>query len=375
MKIAFVSDAIFPYNKGGKEKRIFEMTTRLAKRGHDIHLYCMKWWNGPKNKTENGVHLHSLCKNYPLYSGERRSISQAIVFGLACLRLVREDFDVIDVDHMPLFPLFSTKLVCILKRKKMIGTWNEVWGKDYWQEYLGWRGYFGYLIEKFAVLMPNKITAVSRHTKNKLLNDLKINKTIATIPNGIDLNKIQKVKPARRKSDVIFAGRLLSHKNVDVLIKSIKLIKEKYPRTKCFIIGEGPEKEKLENLTKKLSLEKNVKFLDFLENHNDVYALMKSAKVLVLPSTREGFGIAVIEANACGIPVITIQHKDNAAKDLIEEGKNGFICQLNEGKIAEGIIRVLKKSSHKKMKQACIDSAKKFGWNQIVNEIEEVYKA
>ena len=76
---------------------------------------------------------------------------------------------------------------------------------------------------------------------------------------------------------------------------------------------------------------------------------MKSSKVFVLPSTREGFGIVVIEANACGIPVITINHKDNAARDLIEEGKNGFVCQLNEEEIAKRIKRILINNSSRGM--------------------------
>ena len=58
-----------------------------------------------------------------------------------------------------------------------------------------------------------------------------------------------------------------------------------------------------------------------MEKHEDVYSLMKSSKVFVLPSTREGFGISVIEANACGIPVITVRHENNASKDLIQVGR------------------------------------------------------
>ena len=373
MKIAFISDAIYPYNEGGKEKRIFEVTTRLAKKGHDIHLYCMKWWEGLKDRKENGVNLHAICKKYPLYTGKRRSMIQALMFGLDCLKLIKEDFDIADVDHMPFFPLFSLKPVCILKRKKIIATWHEVWGREYWREYLGWKGIFGYLIEKLSVFMPDEIISVSECTTKKLKNNLRSNKKIYTIPNGNDFEKIQKIKPAERKSDVIFAGRLLSHKNVDVLIKSIHLIKEKKQKIKCLIIGEGPEKKNLEVLTQKLNLEKNIKFLDFLETHDDVYAQMKSSKVFVLPSTREGFGIVVIEANACGIPVITINHKDNAAGDLIEEEKNGFICHLKEGEIANRIIKILKNGSDRKMKKSCLDFAKKYDWNKIVDEIEEVY--
>ncbi len=375
MKIAFVSDAIYPYNKGGKEKRMYEISTRLAKRGHNVHVYCMKWWKEKETqRIENGVHLHAISRYYPLYSGKRRSIKEAVMFAFACFKLIREDFDVIDVDHMPHFVLFSTKVVCILKKTKLIATWNEVWGRKYWKEYLGGLGNIAYIIEKLSVLMPDRIISISEHTTNKLKNDLLSKKDIITIPVGVDFEKIKKIPASSEKSDVIFAGRLFSHKNVNVLIKLIAILKENRPSIKCLIIGGGSEKKNLEALTQKLNLKKNIKFIGFLENHDDVYALMKSSKVFVLPSTREGFGIVVIEANASGIPVITINHKDNAARDLIEEGKNGFVCQLNEEEIAKRIIRILENNSGRNMKEACKDLAKKYDWDKIVDEIEKIYR-
>src|SRR5690349_4431486 len=107
LKIAYVSDAIYPYNKGGKEKRIFELTTRLAKAGHNVTIYCMKWWEGSEQKRlENRVKLKAISPLYPLYSGKRRSMKQAILFALSCFKLLREDFDVLDADHMPHLILF-----------------------------------------------------------------------------------------------------------------------------------------------------------------------------------------------------------------------------------------------------------------------------
>ncbi len=322
LKIAFVQDAIYPYNKGGKEKRLYELSTRLSAMGHDVHIYCMKWWEGKSIRKENGVTLHGIGPLYPLYSGERRSFRQAILFALHCFKLIREDFDVLDADHMPHLVLFPLKIVTVLKRKKLTATWNEVWGRKYWKQYIGILGEVAYLIERVSALLPDEIIAVSQHTEKKLKKELKVKTNISIVPNGIDLAHIKSIKPSKIKSDVIFAGRLLSHKNVDMLIKAISELKKHHPKIKCIIVGNGPEKIKLMKLAEKLDLKSNIAFIDFLENHDDLYALMKSSKVFVLPSTREGFGIVVLEANACGIPAIVTNHPDNAAQYLITNNGN-----------------------------------------------------
>jgi len=354
MKIALVYDAIYPYIKGGGEKRFYEIGKSLAKKGHQVHLYGMKFWEGENVIKQNEMYLHGICKAKKLYTKEgRRSILQAIYFGFHSMKLIKEDFDVIDCCGFPYFSLFACKLASIIKKKPLYATWFEVWGKNYWYEYIGWKGYLGYIIEKLAVSMPDKIISVSKHTSHKLKSELNLKKPIYTVPNGIEFDLIIKIKPAKEKFDVIFVGRLISSKNIDVLIKSIKLLKEKNPEIKSLIIGDGPEKKTLETLTQKLNLEKNIRFLGFLENNDDVYALMKSSKVFVLPSTREGFGIVVIEANACGIP--------------------GFVCKLKEGEIAKRIMRILENSSGRKMKEACKDLVKKYDWDKIIDEIEGVY--
>lgn len=368
-KIAFVSDAIYPYNKGGKETRLFEITTRLATKGYDVHIYCMKWWEGKSERVENGVHLHGICPNIPLHSGSRRSIIQGLVFGLACFKLLFESFDIIDVDHMPFFPLYSVRIVCWIKRKKMIATWHEVWGKAYWKKYVGsYRGVIASVIEQVSVKLPDTICAVSQLTGDRLTHQLGFTGNLVIIPNGIDLKNIQSAETSQQTSDVIFAGRLLPHKNVDVLIQAIGEIKKTHPEIKAIILGEGPEKSKLRSLSKKMGLENNITFLSFKDNIQELYGLIKASKVFVLPSTREGFGLVVLEANACGIPVITIDHADNAAKELIDTS-NGAISNLTSTDIAEKIRNFLQ-HPHDSSK---IKNLEKYEWEYILNIFTDLY--
>lgn len=377
MNIAIVSDAVYPYNKGGKEKRIYEISTRLVKLGHEVHIYCMHWptfgVTSKKSKAqsesiENGVHLHAISPYYPLYSGDKRSIKQALLFSLHCLKLVRVDFDVIDVDHMPFFPIFAVKLVCILKGKKMFATWHEIWGFHYWQKYLGLLGLIAFIVERLSVILPNKIIAVSNLTASRLKKEFGVRQPINIIPNGIDYETIQRVKPSKENSDIIFVGRLLQHKNVNTLIKAVNLLKMHFGLSvKCIIIGDGPEKNNLLQLAKKLDLEKNIKFLNSNNSQEKIYALMKSSKVFVLPSTREGFGIVVLEANACGLPVITINHPDNAAKDLIKKS-NGLLIDLSVDQIAEALHKVLQNYSTFKF-----TSNHNFSWDKSTKKLLEAY--
>jgi len=371
LKIAIVSDAIYPYNKGGKEKRIYEISTRLAKRGHSVTVYSMKWWEGANTRVDEGVLIKAISPYFPLYAGEKRSIKEALLFSLHCLKLVREDFDVIDVDHMPHFVLFSTKLVALLKRKKLHAIWNEVWGVSYWIKYMGFSGVVAALIEKITSMLPDKIIAVSEHTARGLKTKLKVpRQKIAVIPNGISIIELEGIALAVSRSDIIFVGRLLSNKNVDVLIQSIALLKTKYPRIKCIIVGRGPERNNLIKLVQEKNLLENVEFIEGIEDHRQLYSLMKSSRVFAFPSTREGFGIVVLEANGCGLPVITTDHRHNAARHLIQEGLNGKTIALSRENLANAIDEYLVMQPEPTKYTSFLQQ---YDWNNLTQCVEDIY--
>lgn len=372
-RIAFVSDSIWPYNKGGKEKRLHEITRRLVKEGRQVDIYTMKWWDGPKRiVSKDGVHLHGITPRFNLYKGERRSAAQAILFALGCWKLLFKRFDVIDVDSMPFFPLFTMRAVAALRRKKMYATWHEVWGKDYWRSYLGGAaGFLGAFTEWAAMKMPHVVISNSDHT-TKRLRAAGMRKQIVTVPLGVDVENILMLPVHDLESDIIFAGRLLENKNVDLLVRAVARVKRSKPDVRCLVIGVGPERKKLERLAAELDLENNVTFFNFLEDHNELFSLMKASKMFVLPSVREGFGLVVVEANACGIPVITTTHTLNAAQDLIAEGKNGYLAEPDEADLAAQILKVLKQKSKLAPVKTLEEKFSKHRWHHAAAEVEKV---
>ena len=148
MKIAFVYDAVYPWVKGGAEMRNHELGKRLSARGHEVHIFGVKWWEGEDTIEYENMTLHGVCKARNLYVNGRRSISEALVFAVKLFpELRREKFDLIDVSVFPYFSCFTVKAVSVLKKTPSVFTWHEVWD-DYWYEYMGKAGFFGKVIEK-----------------------------------------------------------------------------------------------------------------------------------------------------------------------------------------------------------------------------------
>lgn len=372
MKICFISDVIYPYVKGGAERRIWEISKRLAKRGHEIHIYGMRWWKKQDIIRREGVYLHGVCKPYELYASDgKRAIKPPIIFASKVLYpILKEEFDLIDCSEFPYFPCFSAKLASIKNKIPFIITWHELWG-NYWYEYLGWKGIFGKIIEKMTVKLPDKIFAVSNQTKEDLIKFGVDSSKIDVIYNGIDFSFIQSIsKEKEHYYDIIFVGRLIKERNIDILLQSVKLLKKKIKNIKVAIIGDGPEKKHLIQLSIKLNLDKNVVFFGFINDFSEVVSIMKSSKIFVHPSTREGGGsIVSIEANACGLPVIAIDHELGIDKTLIKEGYNGFFVKLDPMSLAKKIEFALKDENLlEEMRKNSISFSQQFDWEYITDQ-------
>ncbi len=370
MKIAFVSDVMYPWVKGGAEKRIWEIGRRLSKK-HDVHVYTMRWWENDKEYEgdediieKEGMKLHGVCKPTELYSNGRRSIKEAIYFSR---KLLGTDFssDILDFNQFPYIPCLVGRLMGKGKREgeKMVVTWHEYWG-NYWYEYLGRLGFVGIAVEKLASKVPNQIVAVSETTSKRLEE---IGRDSTVIPNGVDHRKIREAYPSARLYDVLFVGRLIKEKNVNALIKAVE-----YTTLTLGIIGSGPEEEKLKELAS--NTEARVDFIGEVD-YEDVIGHMKSSRIFALPSSREGFGITALEAMACGTPVLTVNEKDNAAKDLIKN-KNGIITDLNPRSIREGLLTMLEdRGRTMEMGKRAAETAREYAWDDIADQTLQFYKS
>jgi glycosyltransferase involved in cell wall biosynthesis len=371
MKIAIIYDVIYPYVKGGVEKRVWELAVRLAHRGHEVHLFGMKFWDGEDILVREGVILHGVCPAQKLYVGGRRTIWQAIYFSIFLISpLLKEKFDIIDCQQFPLFSCLSSRFVSRIRKTPLVITWYEVWG-DYWFDYLGYKGLIGKAIERSIASFKCPAISVSVLTANRFRSVFNKPVTIV-IPVGIDISHIRSITPLTEESDIIFVGRLIKEKHVDLLVHAFGKLSSEQPELRLLIIGEGPERDSIEKIIHELSLEDRIYYRGFKDNHDEIIARMKAAKVFVMPSTREGFGITALEALACGLPVVTVDHPANAIRDLITE-KNGFICSLSPQDLADTTRTAL--IQHTEMKAACIASAAIFDWERIVSDVETYYQS
>jgi len=334
--VALVTDAIYPYHRGGKELRYFELSRRLT-RYADVHVYTMNWWKGPRVRADEMVTYHAISPLFPLYSKGRRSITEALLFSLACLRMLVGRFDVIEADHMPYFQIFALRLVAAIRRKRLVVTWHEVWSKLYWREYLGPLGAIAWRIERLAMAMPDQIIAASAQTAQALREALGPRAAVMVAPNGIDLDAVRAAHPDAETTDVVVVGRLMSHKRVDMLLAAAALLHAEGMPVTCRVIGDGPERENLQALARSLGVAHAVDFRHDVGEQKEVYALLKAARVSVFPTEREGFGIAVLEALACGVPVITTSAPANLARHLAARSSQGSVCDPSAAAIAEAI--------------------------------------
>ena len=372
MNIAYVSNVVYPFVKGGAEKRIYEIGRRLAEAGHEVTIYGRHFWDGPAEMQYEGMTLRGVAPAVELYEGDRRSITEAIDFAVRMLGPVRReiadrDHDVVVASVFPYFPVFASKVATLRREVPLVTTWHEVWGA-YWDEYLGRLAPFGKTVETLTARTPQHPVAVSEVTADDLAAVGSNRDEIEVVPNGIDVEQIRAAPRPESGYDVLFAGRLIEHKNVEVLLDAFDRVARDRDVT-LGIIGDGPEADRLRQHARTLDHHDGVEFLGFLDEYDDVLGQMRAADVFASPSTREGFGITYAEAMAADCTVIAADHHNSAADEVI--GERGYLTAVTEDAVAETLSRAL---NGKSPEAEPVERARQYDWDNVATQAEQVYR-
>lgn len=190
--------------------------------------------------------------------------------------------------------------------------------------------------------------------------------TLSQEPIGQEQNFFNGGKPF-----IIAVGRLVKAKNYPSLLKAFRIVL-KIITADLVILGDGPEEDKLKKMAVDLGVADNVKFLGFKPNP---YKYMSRASVFALSSIREGFGNVIVEAMACGAPVVAADY-NSGPSEIIEDGVNGLLVDpQNEKALAEAIIKILKdKDLAKILSDNGRARAKYFSVEKSVKEYEKVFE-
>jgi glycosyltransferase involved in cell wall biosynthesis len=242
---------------------------------------------------------------------------------------------------------------------------------SYWIRYSGpIIGRIGMFFEWLDLHLADKIIASSEQTKRDII-DVLGNKSlnISVVHNGISFEKIQRIKPFKKKYDLVSVGRLIKGKRVDLLIEAMHALKHFKPDISAVVVGDGPEKERSMKHAKAAGV--NIDFAGRVEFDDDVIRYIKSAKVAVHLSIQEGGSSIVLhEFNACGLPVIGLDHPLGIDKELLVNGVNGYRVREDIQDIVNHIKTCLK--FHKTYRQNCIKMARMHDWGNVMRQYEKV---
>jgi glycosyltransferase involved in cell wall biosynthesis len=375
VKIAYVYDGLYPYLKGGAERRYFELASRLSAR-HEVHYITWRHWGAARSARHGGFTVHGVGTPRPFYGEDgKRRVGEAAEFALRLLPVLRKQrYDVIDCSATPYLPLYSVWLAARASGTPLVATWHEFWG-DHWQAYLPERPAVARMarrIEAAARPLGDMRVAVSPFTAERLAAGPG-GIAARVVGNGVSLDTIKRIRPSRQRSDVIFVGRLIEDKKVDLLLEAVHELVNEFPDLRCTIVGDGPEREPLERLAGSLSLGANVRFTGPMDDER-VFGLLKSGKVLAMPSIREGFGITVIEAQASGCVPVVVRGPHTGAADLVQHGLDGLVCDPTAESLAESIGSLLRDPAGlASMKAQARRSAAKWDWDRLAVQMEDLY--
>jgi glycosyltransferase involved in cell wall biosynthesis len=331
MRIALVYDRLYPQHIGGLERYYDALARGFASSNTVSYITQEVDADGPPI-SRRPYRVVTVAPDSPFYSASgNRRIWPTVRFGLGVfVHLLRHggEYDVVQSASFPFFSVIAARLAFTFRRRrnrpKLVVDWLEVWPREYWISYTG--GFFGrvgYAIQQLCMRLPDQGVTYSAMHEERLgahrAPILRLTGLATEMPAAPDTSAAQVREP-----NVVFAGRHIPEKQASLIPAVIEEARRSNSAIRATIIGDGPERDQIAKYVAAQNLEDAVQLPGFLTD-DELNQALQNAACLLLPSLREGYGLIVIEAAAYGTPCITIDAPDNAAKELIEEGVNGYV--------------------------------------------------
>ena len=332
--------AYFHPHLGGYEKNVQELSRRLAERGCEIDVVTCNTEGASAEEEVDGICIHRL-PSWNVLGGTYPIPKPAVTTFKILSELSRQRFDLINTQTR----FFSTSLLGLIfakiKRTPLVHTERGTRHSVLSNKLIEASGkIYDHTIGSLIIKSARRNIGVSEAACN-FLKHLGAKDTIV-IPNGIDTDVFRKLKTDLAKrlglngaTVITFVGRLIYAKGVQDLISAFPMIKEAVPNVKLLIVGDGPYRCQLEELTAGTGCDKDIKFLG-QKTQDQIIEILSLTDIFVSPSYSEALPTSVMEAAAVGVPIVATDVGDT--REIIEYGKTGLLIKAGEPRqIAEAV--------------------------------------
>jgi glycosyltransferase involved in cell wall biosynthesis len=341
MRICLVYDCLYPYTVGGGERWYRALAERLAQEGYEVTYLTLRQWQRGEEPNISGVRVIPVGPRLDLYVGSRRRVGPALRFGRGVLgHLLKEGwrYDIVHCASTPLFALLAVGLARRRGRYRLVVDWIEVWTLGYWREYLGGlTGTIAWIVQRLATRVGERAFCYSRLHERRLRAE-GFRGPIDVI--GVYAGPLDRPEPTPAEPLVVFVGRHIPEKGVLAIPPALAAARVRLPELRAEILGDGPLRDEVQRLVREQGLSEAVSLPGFVSEEYRREAVRR-ALCLAAPSTREGYGLVIVEAAALGTPSVVVNGPDNAALELVEDGVNGVVAPSTEPEaLSAAILRV-----------------------------------
>jgi glycosyltransferase involved in cell wall biosynthesis len=343
MKLAIFYDVLYPFSIGGGEKTNWELARRLVKRGHEVTLVSSQMWDGGTVVEREGVRCVGVSRWQARANGlGNRSLLQPLLFATGTFHFLRrERFDVVVCCAFPYLAALAAKAALAFARTPLLLMWFEARGLAAWTKQAGIPlGVCAAVCERLTCRLSSFNQANSTFTANRMVRLLGMRpESIAVIHCGVDYAALAGQASRSKDRAILTVSRLVPHKRIDSLVRAFAAIANDFPDHVLWIVGSGVERAALEADARHAGVLDRVQFMDRV-SEEDLQRLLGKARVFVLPSEQEGFGMVLVESMAAGAPVIARRSPLSAAQNIVEHGHDGLLFE-DDDDLVEQLRRVL----------------------------------